>query len=255
MEKILVVEGLTKRFGELVAVDNVSFEIGRGEVVGLIGPNGSGKTTLFNLITGVLRPDSGRIFFEGKRIDGMPPHKIYSLGLVRSFQIPRVFDKVTVAENAMLSPRGQVGESPLKAFFKSIWARQEVSLAERVASILEDLQLLNVHRSRSSAISGGQMKLTEMARVMASSPKMIFLDEPAAGVAISLAHEIFRRLRSLRDEAGITLFIIEHRLDILLEYVDRVMVMSQGRIIADGKPREVIEDPRVVEVYLGEWRG
>ncbi|MEM2204308.1 MAG: ABC transporter ATP-binding protein [Sulfolobales archaeon] len=255
MEKILIVEGLTKRFGELVAVDNVSFEISRGEVVGLIGPNGSGKTTLFNLITGVLKPDSGRIFFEGRRIDGMPPHRIHSLGLVRSFQIPRVFNNVTVAENAMLSPRGQVGESPLKALFKSIWSRQEISLAERVASILEDLQLLGVHRSRASAISGGQMKLTEMARVMASSPKMIFLDEPAAGVAISLAHEIFRRLKSLREEAGITLFIIEHRLDILLEYVDRVMVMSQGRIIADGKPREVIEDPRVVEVYLGEWRG
>ncbi|MGC9148688.1 MAG: ABC transporter ATP-binding protein [Sulfolobales archaeon] len=249
--EILRVENLTKRFGELIAVNRVSFKIDKGEIVGLIGPNGSGKTTLFNLITGVLKPDEGKIFFENKRIDGMMPHEIYNLGIVRSFQIPRVFNNVTVAENAMLAPREQVGETPIKALFRFLWHKQEKNLAEKIVDILSELNLLRVARSRSTAISGGQMKLTEIARVMSSEPKLVLLDEPAAGVAISLAHEIFSRLRRLRDQFNITLFIIEHRLDILFEYVDRVMVMSQGRIIAEGEPKEIIEDPRVIDVYLG----
>ncbi len=152
----------------------------------------------------------------------------------------------------MLAPRKQSGESPFKALFRGLWIRQERELAEKAAEILGELQLLQVHMSRGTSISGGQMKLTEIARVMMSEPKMILLDEPAAGVAISLAHEIFSKLRGLRDRLGLTLFIIEHRLDILFEYVDRVMVMSQGRIIAEGMPSEIMEDPKVIEVCLGE---
>jgi len=247
----LEVRGLTKRFGGLVAVNDVSFSVRRGEVVGLIGPNGSGKTTLFNLISGVLRPDAGEILFEGERIDGLPPHEIYRRGIVRSFQIPRTFDRVTVAENLMLAAKGQRGERPHVAPFRRLWVGQELALAGKVRDLLGFLKLSQVSRSWGSEVSGGQMKLTEIGRAIMGGGKLVLLDEPAAGVAVPLAHDIFSTLVRINRELGTTFIVIEHRLDILFEYVQRVMVMHEGRLIYDGDPDGVTKDRRVVEAYLG----
>lgn len=248
----LRVVGLTKKFGELVAVNDVSFTVERGEMVGVIGPNGSGKTTLFNTITGVLKPDKGEVWFEGKRIDGLLPHEVYRHGIVRGFQIPRTFQKVTVSENLMLAPKGQKGEKLLYSPFRKLWVEHELELAYKAREVLELLRIQNIKLSWASEVSGGQMKLTEVGRAVMGGGKLVLLDEPAAGVAVPLAIDIFRKLNRLNKELGITFMIIEHRLDLLFEYVGRVLVMHEGRIIYDGPPDGVAKDAKVVEAYLGD---
>ncbi|HIQ24111.1 MAG TPA: ABC transporter ATP-binding protein [Pyrodictium delaneyi] len=250
-DKILCVEKVKKYFGGVRAVDGVSLSIPRRSIVGLIGPNGSGKTTLFNLIAGYYKPDSGEIWFDGKRIDGLPPYEIYKYGLVRTFQTPRMWTSLTVFENVITSAKDQRGESPLAALVKKLWAGQEREIARRAWNILGVVQLQHVAANMSTDISGGQMKLTEIGRALNAEPKMLLLDEPAAGVNPTLARNIFENIVKLRDELGITFFIIEHRLEILFDYVDYVYVMHQGRIIAQGKPAEVAENPAVVDIYMG----
>ncbi len=249
---MLETQGLKKYFGGIRAVDGVDVSIREGEFVGLIGPNGSGKTTLFNVITGIYKPTAGKIFFDGERIDGLPPHKVFAKGLVRSFQVPRLWRGLTVIENTMVPPRGQRGENPIIALFRRLWKPQEISLARRALGILDEHQLLEVSLNWGDSISGGQMKLTEVSRALMGEPKMLLLDEPTAGVAPKLAREIFVRLEKLRSEYGITLFVIEHRLEVLFDFVDRVVVMHQGRVLMEGTPEEVASDPRVIEAYLGE---
>jgi len=247
----LEVKNLTKRFGGLVAVNDVSFKVSRGEIVGIIGPNGSGKTTLFNLISGILKPDDGTIIFNGSRIDRLPPHEVFRRGIVRSFQIPRTFWHVTVAENLVLPPYPQRGENPLAAPIRRLWVRQELEISAKAYDIASLFKLLNVHGNWGSEISGGQMKLTEIARAMMGNGKLILLDEPAAGVAVPLAHDIFRHILEINQSHGTTFMVIEHKLDILLEYVHRVLVMHEGKIIYDGTPSEAVRDPRVIEAYIG----
>ncbi|MCS7117568.1 MAG: ABC transporter ATP-binding protein [Thaumarchaeota archaeon] len=247
----LEVRNLTKRFGGLVAVNGVSFTVERGELVGLIGPNGSGKTTLFNLIAGVLKPDGGEILFDGERIDGLRPDEVFRRGVVRSFQIPRTFWHVTVAENLALPPRQQRGERPHVAPLRRLWRPQELEIARQVSELIDALKLTAVNRNWGSEISGGQMKLTEIGRSMMSEGKLVLLDEPAAGVAVPLAHEIFKHVSEVRSSKSTTFIIIEHKLDILLEYVERVLVMHEGRIIYDGDSSGAVRDQKVVEAYLG----
>lgn len=247
----LRVKNLTKRFGGLTAVNKVSLSVEKGEIVGLIGPNGSGKTTLFNLISGILPPDSGEIWFENERIDGLLPHEIFRKGVVRSFQIPRTFWHLTVAENMMLPPLRQIGESPLKAPFRKLWHEQEVKLAENSAEILTLLRIDEVHTNWASEISGGQMKLTEIGRAVMGGGKLVLLDEPAAGVSIPLAHKVFKSIVDLNKRYETTFLIIEHRIELLFEYVRRVVVMHEGRIIFDGEPQNAVKDEKVIEAYLG----
>ncbi|MEM1776208.1 MAG: ABC transporter ATP-binding protein [Nitrososphaerota archaeon] len=250
-ESLLYLQEVTKSFGGLKAVNKVSLKIPEKSIIGLIGPNGSGKTTLFNLISGVLYPDSGQIFFRGLRIDRMPPHERFKLGLCYAFQIPRIFRGMTVLENTMVSLKKQLGEQFLIAPFRRKWINQEVKNAERVLSVLEDAQLVNLYDKLSSELSGGQIKLLQLVRTITSEPKLFLLDEPGAGVAPSLAKEIFRKISRLRDEEDLTFFIIEHRLDLLFDIVDKVYVMKRGEIIAEGRPEEIIENPKVKEAYLG----
>ncbi len=250
-EALLCVHNVKKYFGGIRAVDGVSLEVKPRSIVGLIGPNGSGKSTLFNLIAGYYKPDAGEIWFDGERIDGLPPHEIYKHGLVRTFQTPRLWASLTVYENVITSAKGQRGESPLVAPFHRAWEEQERSIARKAWNLLGLVQLQHVAANLATDISGGQMKLTEIGRALNADPKMVLLDEPAAGVNPTLARSIFENIVRLREERGITFFIIEHRLEILFDYVDYVYVMHQGRIIAQGKPAEVAENPLVVEVYMG----
>jgi branched-chain amino acid transport system ATP-binding protein len=241
-----------KHFGGIRAVDGVTLRVDEGELVGVIGPNGSGKSTLFNVVSGVYRPDDGTITFQGEPIGGLDPWDIFARGVVRSFQNPRLFRGMTVIENALVPPRNQKGEKVLNAPFPPRWEAQERELAEQALMTLARNQLHSVRLNWATETSGGQMKLLEVSRAMMGEPKLLLLDEPTAGVAPKLAGEIFDELAALRRAHDLTFLIIEHRLEVLLRAVERVLVLHQGQLLFDGKPDEAVEDASVVDAYLGE---
>jgi branched-chain amino acid transport system ATP-binding protein len=249
---LLEVSHLTKSFDALTAVDDLSFSVDQGSLVGLIGPNGSGKSTLLNLIAGFQRPNRGDIHFDGKRITNLPPNEIAQVGLVKGFQTPRNFMRMTVFENVLLSPRNQKGEALRNAPIHSHWTGQEEEHALSILPWLETLKLRGNATDKASEVSGGQMKLLDILRGVMTHPRLLLLDEPTAGVAPGLAEEIFTRILEVRTKINTGFFIIEHRVETLLRYVDRVMVMHLGKVIYDGPPDQVINDPRVKEVYLGQ---
>ena len=251
MEVLLRVENLVKAFGGLHAVDDVTFEVEPGRLVGIVGPNGSGKTTLFNLISGVVKPTSGKIYLNDKRIDGLQPYEIFHRGIVRSYQIPRLFYGMSVRENSLLSPRDQIGESVLKAPIYSSWVRQEHELTGKSTELLEMLQLERLAGESASNLSGGQQKLLEIGRALMGNPSMLLLDEPTAGVSPKLAVEIFERIVDLQKRLKLTFLVIEHRLEVLFDYVESVHVMDKGKIIYSGSPSDVSKDQKVIDAYLG----
>lgn len=251
MVPLLQVSGIRKSFGNLKALDGVDLEVDEKKVTILIGPNGSGKTTLINVISGFYKPDSGRVGFDGRDITGLPPYKLYGMGLARTFQIPNLFWKLTVLENVLVAEKDHPGESFLRHVYRPAWVRKETEATERAAKILGLLGLSKVWDKPALKLSGGQMKLLEMGRVLMSGSKLILLDEPISGVNPTLAHEIFSRILKLRDELGVTFLIVEHRLDIALSYVDTVTAMAFGKVVAAGKPELVMSDAKVIEAYLG----
>ena len=243
---------LRKSFGGIRALDGVSITIREGEFVGLIGPNGSGKSTLFNVISGVYKPDSGRVLYYGEDVTGLPPHVLFRKGLVRGFQIPRLWGRMLVVENAATAARDRRGVDPVSALLRRReWVSwEEGSLTERVHSALERLRIMHVALNPASALSGGQMKLTDISRALMGEARLLLLDEPTAGVAPKLSRDIFKMLEKLNQE-GLTIFVIEHRLEVLFDFVERVIVMHEGRVIADGHPEQVTRNPLVLEAYLG----
>ncbi len=251
MAELLQISDVKKAFGNLHALDGVTFNVGEKEVHILIGPNGSGKTTLINVISGFYKADTGRIAFAGKDITGLPPHKLYSMGISRTFQIPSLFTKLTIMENVLVAEKGNPGESFRRSLLKGSWVKKEVEATERAYAILQLLGLDKVWDRQASTLSGGQMKLLELARALMSGAKLVLLDEPISGVNPTLAHEIFGRILRLRDELGVTFLIVEHRLEIALSYVDAVTAMALGKVVAAGKPELVMADPKVIEAYLG----
>lgn len=251
MSEMLKLVNVVKSFGGLRAVDGVSLTINKGELVGLIGPNGSGKTTLFNVISGFYRLDKGEIYFLGERIDGLPPYEVFKRGLVRSFQNPRLFFGMTTLENALVSPPKQIGEKARHAPIHRIWTPQEINYANEAFELMKFLNLDQASRHVASELSGGQMKLLELERGLMGRPKLLLLDEPTAGVAPKLAREIFERIIELKKSYEVTFFIIEHRLEMLFDYVEHVFVMHRGKIIAHGTREEIVNDPLVKKVYLG----
>ncbi|HEX7387662.1 MAG TPA: ABC transporter ATP-binding protein [Castellaniella sp.] len=248
---MLEVSHLVKEFGGVRAVDDVSFTLRPHAITGLVGPNGAGKTTLFNTIAGFHRPTSGSITFDGKPIGGLPPHRIFRQGLVRTFQIPRPFAAMTVLENTMLVPAGQAGERFWNNWFRRPTVRaQEHACRDRAREILAFVGLETLSGEFARNLSGGQQKLLELARVLMADPALILLDEPGAGVNPSLLVTIMDKLREL-NERGITFLIIEHNMDLIMTLCNPVLVMAQGQLILEGTPEQVRNDPQVLEAYLG----
>ncbi|HDJ67265.1 MAG TPA: ABC transporter ATP-binding protein [Nitrososphaeria archaeon] len=249
--EILRTEEVVKSFGGVKALKGVSISVKEGSITMMIGPNGSGKTTLINVISGLYKPDSGKVFFNGREITGLSPHEIYRLGLVRTFQIPQPFTKLTVLENLLVVYPNNPGEKFLGALRRDKWRRIEEKVVEKAFRILKLLKLDHLWDQQSYKLSGGQMKLLEVGRALMSDAKLIMMDEPAAGVNPVLAHEIFRKFRELKDKLGVTFFLIEHRLEIALRYTDYVYAMANGVLVAEGVPETVMVDPQVIEAYLG----
>lgn len=249
---ILSVKNVVKTFGGVRALNGVTLNVREGAITMIIGPNGSGKTTLINVVSGVYKPDSGRVFFQGRDITGLPPHEIYRLGAVRTFQIPQPFTKLTVLENLLVAYRGNPGESLVKSLFRESWEHVEEDAVEKAFRMLELLKLGHLWDQQSCTLSGGQMKLLEVGRALMSGAKLLMMDEPAAGVNPVLAHEIFARFRELKEQLGVTFLLIEHRLEIALKYTDYVYAMANGVVVSEGKPEMVMADPKVIEAYLGE---
>jgi len=242
---------ITKSFGGMKAVDNVSLHIRRGEIVGLIGPNGAGKTTMFNVLAGALPATSGAILFQGRSIESIPSHRRSALGLARTFQIPRPFAEMTVVENVLVAASGQLGERMFPNWFVPARVRaQERASLEKARALLEFVTLTALANEPARLLSGGQRKLLELARVLMAEPSLILLDEPAAGVNPSLLETILSRVTEL-NQKGVTFLIIEHNMDVIARLCASVFVMAAGRILCSGRPSEVSVDPRVIEVYLG----
>ena len=245
------VSGVAKRFGGPPVLEDICMEIGRGRIFQLIGPNGSGKTTLINVISGLLRPDRGRIVFDGADITGMGLYETYRQGLVRTWQIPQPFYDLTTAENVLVSSSSNAGESFLLAPLRPRWAADERRVSDAAVEVMRTVGLSDKADVPSKNLSGGQQKLLELARALMSGAAMILMDEPIAGVNPTLAHSIFERISSICREKGVTFLIVEHRLDISLQYVDHAFAMDRGRIFAEGAADEVVRHPEVVESYLG----
>lgn len=252
VENILVIQNITKTFGGLIALDNISMNIQKGLTSMLIGPNGSGKTTLINCVTGFYKPKTGQIWFNDAEITGLSPHMVYDLGLVRTFQIPQPFQKLTVLENLLTAYRGNPGESFFKAPLKKFWLRTEEKATERAFQFLKLLNLDHMWDRPATHLSGGQMKLVEAGRAIMSGARMILMDEPAAGLFPKLAHEVFHYLTEMKDKLGVTLLIVEHRLDLVLPYIDYAYCLARGQLVCEGIPEKVLSDEIVIDSYLGE---
>jgi branched-chain amino acid transport system ATP-binding protein len=242
---------VSKVFGGHRAVDDVSFELERGAIGGLIGPNGAGKTTLFNCLAGFMTPSAGQVWVDGQPLAGAAPSRIFAAGLARTFQIPRPFPGMSVLENVMLAPTGQLGER-----FWANWLRpaavaaQERATREGARHWLDFVGLSALELQPARVLSGGQRKLLELARVMVAKPKLVLLDEPGAGVNPALLDQIVDKVAALNRQ-GVTFLIIEHNMDLVISLCRPVMVMAQGRLLTSGSAAAVLSDPRVVEAYLG----
>jgi neutral amino acid transport system ATP-binding protein len=249
---ILEVREVVRAFGGLRAVDDASFDVEDGSITALIGPNGAGKSTLFNVISGFLTAERGRVQFEGRRIDRAQPHRIARRGLVRTFQVPRTLTRMSVLDNVLVAATRHPGERLNGLALRPGDARRRERTARERAGELLTLFRLDGHVGEyAGVLSGGQRKLLDFARVLMAEPRLVLLDEPMAGVNPALGRQLIEHVLRLRTETGMTFLFVEHDLDIVMEASDHVIVMNEGRVIASGDPEEVRGDQRVVDAYLG----
>jgi branched-chain amino acid transport system ATP-binding protein len=249
--RMIEVRGVSKRFGGVRAVDDVSFSVAAGSITGLIGPNGAGKSTMFAVMAGFLKPSSGRVLFDGVAIEGEANWRTFRRGLVRTFQIPRPIRDMTVLENLMLVPQGQTGERLLSAWLRrGTIRREEIRLREQAREVLDFVGLRHLAQGPAGILSGGQLKLLELGRALMAQPRMVLLDEPAAGVNPALLAEIADRIARM-NARGISFLIIEHNMELVMSLCSTVLVMMQGRLLMQGTPEEVQRDPRVLAAVLG----
>ncbi len=249
---ILSVRDVRKYFGGIKAVDGISLDVAPKRITGLIGPNGAGKTTLFNVISGLYKLDSGEVYFKGERIDGLSLHDTFQKGLCRTFQISRELKLMTVLENLMLVPPDQQGERLWKTWFLPRPVRkQEGEIREKALDALRSVGLFHLKDEYAGNLSGGQKRLLELARTMMAEPELILFDEPGAGVNPSERQTLAGRIRQLVSEEGITVFLIGHEMELVMDVCDPIIVMDRGKKLCEGSPDEVSCDPRVLEVYLG----
>ena len=251
MGEMLELQDVTKSFGGLVAVDKVSLTFSKGKITGLIGPNGAGKTTIFNLISGFLKPDSGSIILDGRRIDGLPPWEIANLGIGRLFQDVRAFGKLTVLENVLLAKNPQPGESPLTSLFKrkKVLELEKENLKE-ARRWLKFVGLWDQRNTLAENLSYGQQKLLTIARLLNGRFEVLLLDEPTAGVHPKMVRSILEVIRRLTEE-GKAVIVTEHNMGVIAEISDWVYFLSEGKLVSSGPPQEVLEDPEVRRSYIG----
>ncbi|MCB0167306.1 MAG: ABC transporter ATP-binding protein [Anaerolineae bacterium] len=243
---LLEVKNLFKAFGGIQAVSDCTFSVEQGSITGLIGPNGAGKTTAFNMISGVLKPDSGQVWFDGKRIDGLQPHKITRSGMSRTFQITRNLENMTVLENLVV----QAPVNGLQGLFGQAIKPEE---RDRAMNLLDFMGITHLAYEETRSLSYGQKKLMDFAALLMAKPRLVLLDEPAGGVNPALLEEIVTHIKEL-NEQGITFLIVEHNMDLVMGTCDPIVVMAAGTVIAQGPPTEIQNDPEVLEAYLGRER-
>jgi neutral amino acid transport system ATP-binding protein len=253
-DPVLVVHGLRRNFGGLMAVDVADLQVQRNSITALIGPNGAGKTTLFNLVTGFDRPDRGHWSFDGRSLDGMPAYRIARGGLVRTFQLTKALSRMSVLDNMMLAAPDQLGEQFAVSALPFRWRRQERQVRQRAESLLERFGLTRMRDEYAGTLSGGQRKLLEIARALMVRPRMVLLDEPTAGVNPVLLASILDHVRELRAE-GMTVVFVEHDMDVVMGISDWVVCMDVGQVIAEGPPASIGTNERVIDAYLGARRG
>ncbi len=243
---------LSKSFGGIKAVNNASIKIRKGSITGLIGPNGAGKTTLFNVIAGVYPPSDGHVFLEDEEVTGLPPHELFTKGVMRTFQIAQEFSSLTVRENLMMVPANQSGERLLDTWFRpSRIAHEEKNLSKKANEVLDFLQLRNLADELAGNLSGGQKKLLELGRTMMVEPKIVFLDEVGAGVNRTLLKTIGNSILRLNQELGYTFCMIEHDMEFISKLCDPVIVMAEGSVLAEGSASDIKSNNAVIDAYLG----
>jgi branched-chain amino acid transport system ATP-binding protein len=253
-DPILLAESVRKNFGGVTAVDVAHLEVQRGSITALIGPNGAGKTTLFNLLTGFDTPDTGEWMFDSKNLKKVVAHKTASLGMVRTFQLTKSLTKLSVIENMKLGATHQMGEKWWNGLFSAVWKGQEAEITERADELLTRFQMSHMRDEYAGALSGGQRKLLEMARALMTNPTLVMLDEPMAGVNPALKQSLNEHIRGLRDQ-GMTVLFVEHDMDMVHDVSDWVIVMAEGRIIAEGTPDDIAKNSAVIDAYLGTRQG
>jgi branched-chain amino acid transport system ATP-binding protein len=251
VDPILVVDNVRRTFGGLTAVDVAHVEVPRGAITALIGPNGAGKTTLFNLLTGFDKPDGGKWTFDGRSLAGVPAYKVARMGQIRTFQLTKALGLLTVMDNMLLGAKGQTGENMFRALMPFLWRNQEEENREKALDLLTRFKLDTKKNDYAASLSGGQRKLLEMARALMSDPTLVMLDEPMAGVNPALTQSLLDHILNLKSQ-GMTVLFVEHDMHMVRHIADWVIVMAEGKVVAEGDPHEVMQNPAVIDAYLGQ---